>query len=483
MGTRSPPIEKFLKKDKPHKHLVFVLNKVDLVPTWVTQRWIQILSKEYPTLAFHASITHPFGKGSLISLLRQFGKLHDDKKQISVGFIGYPNTGKSSIINTLKSQKVCKVAPIAGETKVWQYITLMKRIYLIDCPGVVYPYEESDTDKVLKGVVRVELVETPEDYIPTVLARVKKQYMSKTYKINDWTDYEDFLTQLAKRTGKLLKGGEPDMNAVARMVLNDWQRGKLPFFMVPEGYEKPLPKPSKAKSDLVVAEQGSPNESQFIEKEEIKSNGTATQDCGHRPDKNKPNVTQNLKKIVVGLEYEDDDVKPLVDENTLFDSDNEEEADSQEDDDLVEETENETSEKTPLAVDESSSSESETDSQDGRLEMYKSLKKKNKGAQPPASKTKTSLTPKQLKKQGGFEVVSLPPVKALKRAAPFSEDDSEDEQAQRVKKGAKKLTSKQKRKLERESKQKKIGSNFYEHANVKNRNRDRKTPKGPKRSR
>ena len=45
-------------------------------------------------------------------------QLHTDKKQISVGFIGYPNVGKSSVINTLRSKKVCSVAPIAGETKV-----------------------------------------------------------------------------------------------------------------------------------------------------------------------------------------------------------------------------------------------------------------------------------------------------------------------------------------------------------------------------
>ena len=51
---------------------------------------------------------------SLLFLLQ----LHSDKKQISVGFIGYPNVGKSSIINTLKAKKVCKVAPLAGETKV-----------------------------------------------------------------------------------------------------------------------------------------------------------------------------------------------------------------------------------------------------------------------------------------------------------------------------------------------------------------------------
>jgi nuclear GTP-binding protein len=123
---------------------------VDLVPTWITQRWVKTLSSEYPTMAFRSSMTHPFGKGSLINLLRQFGKLHSDKKQISVGFIGYPNVGKSSVINTLRSKKVCKVAPIAGETKVWQYITLMRRIFLIDCPGVVFPTGETDEEKVLK---------------------------------------------------------------------------------------------------------------------------------------------------------------------------------------------------------------------------------------------------------------------------------------------------------------------------------------------
>jgi hypothetical protein len=41
------------------------------VPAWVTKRWLHALSREYPTLAFHASMGHPFGKGALLSLLRQ----------------------------------------------------------------------------------------------------------------------------------------------------------------------------------------------------------------------------------------------------------------------------------------------------------------------------------------------------------------------------------------------------------------------------
>ena len=75
MGTRSKNVESHLKKNARHKHLVFVLNKCDLVPIWVTRRWVTILSKEYPTLAFHASINNPFGKGALINLLRQFSTI------------------------------------------------------------------------------------------------------------------------------------------------------------------------------------------------------------------------------------------------------------------------------------------------------------------------------------------------------------------------------------------------------------------------
>ena len=36
MGTRSKHIENYMRNEKPHKHLIFILNKCDLVPTWVT---------------------------------------------------------------------------------------------------------------------------------------------------------------------------------------------------------------------------------------------------------------------------------------------------------------------------------------------------------------------------------------------------------------------------------------------------------------
>lgn len=223
---------------------------------------MKLLSRDHPTLAFHASLTNSFGKGTLISTLRQFSSLHSNRKQISVGFIGYPNTGKSSIINTLRKKKVCTTAPIPGETKVWQYITLMKRIYLIDCPGIVPPsMGDTAEDILLRGVVRVENVENPAQYIPAVLARCQRKHLERTYDIK-WStigtstsddvpseesnmvgrpgsDKEKtaeairFLEALSRKGGRLLKGGEADLDGVAKMVLNDFLRGKIPWFVGP----------------------------------------------------------------------------------------------------------------------------------------------------------------------------------------------------------------------------------------------------------
>jgi len=239
MGTRCEQLEREIRKNRPHKHIVLLLNKVDLVPTWVSRKWINILMKEFPTLAFHASITHPFGKNALLNLLRQFGNLLKESKHVTVGMIGYPNVGKSSVINTMKHKKVCKAAPIPGETKVWQYITLTKRIYLLDCPGIVTGNTkdfEGDTAKVLKGVVRAERIENPSDYIDEVVSRVKHAYLVQRYKLPEgttWKDGEEFLSIVAVKYGKLLKGGDPDCETAARIVLYDWQRGRIPYFTPP----------------------------------------------------------------------------------------------------------------------------------------------------------------------------------------------------------------------------------------------------------
>ena len=117
----------------------------------------------------------------------------------------------------------------------------MKRIYLIDCPGVVPPSNnDSPEDILLRGVVRVENVENPEQYIAAVLEKTKPQHIQRTYDVGNFETATDFLEILARKGGRLLKGGEADVDGAAKMVLNDFVRGKIPWFTPPpvqEGQE------------------------------------------------------------------------------------------------------------------------------------------------------------------------------------------------------------------------------------------------------
>lgn len=146
-------IEIYLKKEKFWKYFIFVFNKCDFVLIWVIKWWVVVFFQDYLIFVFYVSFINLFGKGVFIQFLWQFGKLYIDKKQISVGFIGYLNVGKSFVINILCFKKVCNVVFIVGEIKVWQYIILMCWIFLIDCLGVVYFFEDFEIDIVLKGVV------------------------------------------------------------------------------------------------------------------------------------------------------------------------------------------------------------------------------------------------------------------------------------------------------------------------------------------
>lgn len=492
MGTRSKSIESYMKKEKSWKHLIFVLNKCDLIPTWVTKRWVAVLSQEYPTLAFHASLTNSFGKGSLIQLLRQFGKLHTDKKQISVGFIGYPNVGKSSVINTLRSKKVCNVAPLAGETKVWQYITLMRRIFLIDCPGVVYPSEDSESDIVLKGVVQVEKIKNPEEHIGAVLERAKPEYIQKTYRIPTWTSAEDFLEKLAFRTGKLMKGGEPDLSTVSKMVLNDWQRGRIPFFVKPPGPEgdhegKEL-LPVKGPAEVVENVQEEQPDNPDAISEEHEQQQQRQQRQKEQVQKILSNVRQNFGKINVAPEFSEQDMVPVempdLGLSDLSGSDGEEDAEEGEEEGGEEDVSNvepadgepEGSEPTTAQTGKANSSKSSREvirELDDKISKYKHFLDRAKSKRFSAIRIPKALSDKaftDIKTKQAAAAKQAQQKDATQRSKKRkAEEDEESAPSHR-------LTSKQRRAMDRATRVKKVGVRYYETHNVKNKNKNRKAP-------
>mmetsp|Transcript_17787 Transcript_17787/g.30133 ORF Transcript_17787/g.30133 Transcript_17787/m.30133 type:complete len:172 (-) Transcript_17787:77-592(-) len=156
----------------------------------------------------------------------------------------------------------CSVAPVPGETKTWQYITLTKRIYLIDCPGIVHDEHQTEVEKVLKNIIRAEKLPDPTVYIQAILDKVQPKNIQDVYGIQEWEDSEDFLKQLCRKSGKLQRGGEPDYNNVSRQIIVDWQRGNIPYCTMPPKNEEEEKEEDKK---ITVTDPTVPNPIELVE--------------------------------------------------------------------------------------------------------------------------------------------------------------------------------------------------------------------------
>lgn len=226
LGTRTRSVERMIMDSGLNKKIVFVLNKIgnmnidcplrhqiesyviwiDLIPKENADQWLKYLRNEYPAIAFKASTQHQreklkqsnvstnaasesllntsecLGADDLIKLLKNYCRNLNLKTSITVGIIGYPNVGKSSVINSLKRSRVCGVGATPGFTKVAQQITLDKNIKLLDCPGIVFAQQgqgdQNEAEITLRNCVKVELLEDP------VTPGNKKKKKSMTLELN-----------------------------------------------------------------------------------------------------------------------------------------------------------------------------------------------------------------------------------------------------------------------------------------------------------
>ncbi|KAL3853422.1 hypothetical protein ACJMK2_016960 [Sinanodonta woodiana] len=257
LGSRCLEMEQAILSASTNKRLVLILNKIDLVPRENVEAWLKHLKNEFPTLAFKAStqtqsdhLCHSkvkislasadlmqssqcLGADVLMKLLGNYCRNKDIKTTIRVGVVGFPNTGKSSIINSLKRSKACNVGATPGVTKQMQEVQLDKHIRLLDSPGVVMAKGNSDTSTILKNCVKLETLDDPVTPVEAILKRCSKQQMILHYGIPQYKDVNEFLALLAIRFGRLKKGGVPDVNRAAKAVLQDWNGGKITYFTHP----------------------------------------------------------------------------------------------------------------------------------------------------------------------------------------------------------------------------------------------------------
>jgi nuclear GTP-binding protein len=265
-GCRSRLVEEEVRRrEADGKRLVFVLNKIgmhtspfspsllpvlyllfwsnaptDLVPKENAQAWLRHLRHSTPTLPFRSASN---GQRSNLSsatapaLMRLLKAFKPSARSATVGVVGYPNVGKSSLINALKRSKVpfppstlhpacwrksgshsfqvCAVASTPGHTRELQSIALERGLRIVDSPGVVFDDADLAPDGhktgarassvLLRNVVRVEDVPDPVEVVEAILERTPAERVQAIYGVPPFADARELLTMLALTSGRLLK--------------------------------------------------------------------------------------------------------------------------------------------------------------------------------------------------------------------------------------------------------------------------------------
>ncbi|NPA86310.1 MAG: GTPase RsgA [bacterium] len=201
--SRIPRLEELVEANQ--KQLILAINKVDLVPYSYIKYYYKQFSREYPTVLL--SVKNRWGSKKLRRKILEC----TEKRPVVVGIVGYPNVGKSSIINMLRGRRVAAVSSRPGFTRGEQLVKVSSNIYIYDTPGVIIP--ESPEKLALLGAYPIEKLREPEKVAEKILEKIPKELLLQVYGSST-------LDELASKWNMTRE-------AAARKVLQDWYRGRL----------------------------------------------------------------------------------------------------------------------------------------------------------------------------------------------------------------------------------------------------------------
>ncbi|SCW03477.1 LAFE_0G11320g1_1 [Lachancea fermentati] len=267
-GTRSRKVEQAVLQSQG-KRLILILNKIDLIPPHVLEQWLNFLKSSFPTIplraapgatnatSFNKKLTQSGTASALLEALKTYAANSNFKRSIVVGVIGYPNVGKSSVINALTSRrgghsKACPVGNQPGVTTSLREVKIDNKLKILDSPGICFPSDvkrksktEQEAELALLNALPSKFIKDPYYAVLMLIKRLaksdemtdafKKLYELPPIPASDPDSFtKQFLIHVARKRGRIGKGGIPNLHGAGISVLNDWRDGKILGWVLPK---------------------------------------------------------------------------------------------------------------------------------------------------------------------------------------------------------------------------------------------------------
>ncbi len=234
VASRNPDLSDLLSSKKR----VILLNKADLASPEATAEWIRYYQKQ--GIASAAVVSTRSGRNEAAKLISDAAKESVErmktkgvKKTVRALVVGIPNVGKSTFINALAGETRAKTGDKPGVTKGRQWVRITPYLELLDTPGLLWPkLEDQIYAKHLAylGSINDDILEIEElawELIRDLLRICPEAVFERYRKITADTPEEELLDAAAFSRGFLLKGGVPDTERTARVLLDEFRAGRI----------------------------------------------------------------------------------------------------------------------------------------------------------------------------------------------------------------------------------------------------------------
>ncbi len=221
------------------KPVLFVLNKIDLAPNGVKEKFIQSLQLKTPYDVITRNSVKSGGTQSVINALQKLlaerikAKLaHGITKTLRVAVIGVTNCGKSTFINNMTNKGKTQTGNRPGVTRTKQWVSITDNLWLLDTPGTLWPSftnQQVARNLAYVGSIKDDIVDTIA-LSQSLLADLTKLQPEAVLSRFGVTSFEE----IAKKRGCILRGGVLDVRRAAKMILTEYREGKIGKFNLDE---------------------------------------------------------------------------------------------------------------------------------------------------------------------------------------------------------------------------------------------------------